>query len=185
MERGPARRGASDPALLSTLQVTGKPHGYPSHVSGAFEALAGSTRRTIVERLAREEMTAGEIAALLRPRAPRRLTAPAGPRAGLAEAEAAAQHHLARAVALDEVEQQPRRPRPGRSVSTLSTPRSPAERGPDDRSRDERPHAGARRIERDGDDVAAVFDRPGRDLGQATSGRPAPSPSGWPGGSPR
>ena len=33
-------------------------------MSGAFEALADPTRRTIVERLAHEQMTAGQIADL-------------------------------------------------------------------------------------------------------------------------
>lgn len=77
-------------------------------MSGAFEALADPTRRTIVERLAREEMTAGEIAALFdlaRPGVSRHLRVLR--EAGLVEAEAVAQRRIYRLapVALDEVEQ--------------------------------------------------------------------------------
>ncbi len=77
-------------------------------MSGAFEALADPTRRTIVERLAREEMTAGEIAALFdtaRPGVSRHLRVLR--ETGLVEAEAVAQRRVYRLApgALDEVEQ--------------------------------------------------------------------------------
>jgi DNA-binding transcriptional ArsR family regulator len=77
-------------------------------MGGAFEALADPTRRTIVERLAREEMTAGEIAALFdaaRPGVSRHLRVLR--EAGLVEARAVAQRRVYRLApdALDEVEQ--------------------------------------------------------------------------------
>jgi DNA-binding transcriptional ArsR family regulator len=77
-------------------------------MSGAFEALADPTRRTIVERLAREELTAGEVAALFdvaRPGVSRHLRVLR--EAGLVEAEAVAQRRVYRLApeALDEVEQ--------------------------------------------------------------------------------
>ena len=77
-------------------------------MSGAFAALADPTRRTIVERLAREPMTAGEIADLFdlaRPGVSRHLRVLR--EAGLVEAEAVAQRRVYRLApaALDEVEQ--------------------------------------------------------------------------------
>ena len=76
-------------------------------VSGAFEALADPTRRTIVERLAHEQMTAGQIADLFdlaRPGVSRHLRVLR--EAGLVEAEAVAQRRVYRLApaALDEVE---------------------------------------------------------------------------------
>ena len=77
-------------------------------MSGAFEALADPTRRTIVERLAREHMTAGQIADLFdvaRPGVSRHLRVLR--EAGLVEAEAVAQRRVYRLAptALDDVEQ--------------------------------------------------------------------------------
>lgn len=77
-------------------------------MSGAWAALTDPTRRTIVEHLAREELTAGEIAALFdtaRPGISRHLRVLR--EAGVLEAEAVAQRRVYRLVpgALDEVEQ--------------------------------------------------------------------------------
>jgi len=77
-------------------------------VSGTFEALSDPTRRAIVEHLAREELTAGEVAALFdtaRPGISRHLRVLRD--AGVVEAEAVAQRRVYRLVpgALDEVEQ--------------------------------------------------------------------------------
>jgi DNA-binding transcriptional ArsR family regulator len=77
-------------------------------VSGTFEALSDPTRRAIVEHLAREELTAGDVAALFdtaRPGISRHLRVLRD--AGVVEAEAVAQRRVYRLVpgALDEVEQ--------------------------------------------------------------------------------
>jgi DNA-binding transcriptional ArsR family regulator len=77
-------------------------------VSRTFEALSDPTRRTIVEHLAREELTAGEVAARFdtaRPGISRHLRVLRD--AGVVEAEAIAQRRVYRLVpgALDEVEQ--------------------------------------------------------------------------------
>jgi DNA-binding transcriptional ArsR family regulator len=77
-------------------------------VSGTFEALSDPTRRAIVEHLAREELTAGDVAALFdtaRPGISRHLRVLRD--AGVVEAEAIAQRRVYRLVpgALDEVEQ--------------------------------------------------------------------------------
>ena len=77
-------------------------------MSGAFEALADPTRRTIVERLAHEQMTAGQIADLFdlaRPGVSRHLRVLR--EAGLVAAEAVAQRRVYRLAptALDDVEQ--------------------------------------------------------------------------------
>jgi DNA-binding transcriptional ArsR family regulator len=76
-------------------------------VSGTFEALSDPTRRAIVEHLAREELTAGDVAALFdtaRPGISRHLRVLRD--AGVVEAEAIAQRRVYRLVpgALDEVE---------------------------------------------------------------------------------
>ena len=77
-------------------------------MSGTFEALSDPTRRAIVEHLAREELTAGKVAALFdtaRPGISRHLRVLRD--AGVVEAEAVAQRRVYRLVpgALDEVEQ--------------------------------------------------------------------------------
>jgi len=77
-------------------------------VNGVFEALADPTRRTIVERLAQSQMTAGQIAGLFdlaRPGVSRHLRVLR--EAGLVEAEAVAQRRVYRLApaALDDVEQ--------------------------------------------------------------------------------
>ena len=77
-------------------------------MSRVFEDLADPTRRTIVERLAREQMTAGQIADLFdvaRPGVSRHLRVLR--EAGLVEAEAVAQRRVYRLAptALDDVEQ--------------------------------------------------------------------------------
>ncbi|GAB2746658.1 metalloregulator ArsR/SmtB family transcription factor [Terrabacter koreensis] len=77
-------------------------------MSGTFEALSDPTRRAIVEHLAREELTAGDVAALFdtaRPGISRHLRVLRD--AGVVEAEAVAQRRVYRLVpgALDEVEQ--------------------------------------------------------------------------------
>ncbi|MHA3837436.1 ArsR/SmtB family transcription factor [Terrabacter sp. AAH1] len=77
-------------------------------MSGTFEALSDPTRRAIVEHLAREELTAGDVAALFdtaRPGISRHLRVLRD--AGVVEAEAIAQRRVYRLVpgALDEVEQ--------------------------------------------------------------------------------
>ncbi|MEO7753950.1 MAG: metalloregulator ArsR/SmtB family transcription factor [Terracoccus sp.] len=77
-------------------------------MSGAWEALTDPTRRAIVEHLAIEELTAGEIAARFdtsRPGISRHLRVLR--EAGVVEASPAAQQRVYRLVptALDEVEQ--------------------------------------------------------------------------------
>jgi DNA-binding transcriptional ArsR family regulator len=77
-------------------------------VTGSWEALTDPTRRAIVEHLARDELTAGEVAALFdiaRPGISRHLRVLR--EAGLVEAQALAQRRVYRLVpgALDEVEQ--------------------------------------------------------------------------------
>ena len=77
-------------------------------MTGTFEALSDPTRRRIVEHLAHEELTAGEVAALFdtaRPGISRHLRVLRD--AGVVEAEAVAQRRVYRLVpgALDEVEQ--------------------------------------------------------------------------------
>ena len=77
-------------------------------MSGTWEALTDPTRRTIVEHLAREELTAGEVAALFdasRPGISRHLRVLR--EAGVVEAEPAGQRRVYRLTpgALDEVEQ--------------------------------------------------------------------------------
>lgn len=77
-------------------------------MTGTWEALTEPTRRAIVEHLAREELTAGEVAALFdtaRPGVSRHLRVLR--EAGVVEAEAVGQRRVYRLVpgALDEVEQ--------------------------------------------------------------------------------
>ncbi|MEW1954843.1 metalloregulator ArsR/SmtB family transcription factor [Terrabacter sp. NPDC080008] len=77
-------------------------------MTGTWEALTDPTRRAIVERLARRELTAGEVAALFdvsRPGISRHLRVLR--EAGVVEAEARGQQRIYRVVpeALDEVEQ--------------------------------------------------------------------------------
>ena len=77
-------------------------------MSRTWDALTDPTRRTIVEHLAREELTAGEVAALFdasRPGISRHLRVLR--EAGVVEAEAAGQRRVYRLTpgALDEVEQ--------------------------------------------------------------------------------
>ena len=159
-------------------------------MSGAWEALADPTRRTIVERLARERDDGGRDRGLFDARAPRRLAAPAGAARGRGSSRPrrSAQRRVYRLA--------PARPRRGRavvprrsarsggSVSTLSRPRSPAACGPDDRSRDERADAGAgpdragRRARWRSSSTGTTRRRP------TTSGRRAPSPTAWRAGSP-
>jgi len=77
-------------------------------VTGTWEALTDPTRRVIVEHLAREELTAGEVAALFdtaRPGISRHLRVLR--EAGVVEAEAVGQRRVYRLApgALDEIEQ--------------------------------------------------------------------------------
>lgn len=77
-------------------------------MTGTWEALTDPTRRAIVEHLAREELTAGEVAALFdtaRPGVSRHLRVLR--EAGVVEAEAHGQRRVYRLVpgALEEVEQ--------------------------------------------------------------------------------
>ena len=77
-------------------------------MTGTWEALTDPTRRAIVEHLAREELTAGEVAALFdtaRPGVSRHLRVLR--EAGVVEAEAVGQRRVYRLApgALDEVEQ--------------------------------------------------------------------------------
>ena len=95
-------------------------------MSGTFEALSDPTRRAIVEHLAREELTAGDVAALFdtaRPGISRHLRVLRD--AGVVEAEAFAQRRVYRLVpgALDEVEQWCREVRSfwGRRLDALAT----------------------------------------------------------------
>jgi DNA-binding transcriptional ArsR family regulator len=77
-------------------------------MGGTWEALTDPTRRAIVERLARDELTAGEVAALFdtaRPGISRHLRVLR--EAGVVEAQAVGQRRVYRLApaALDEVEQ--------------------------------------------------------------------------------
>lgn len=81
---------------------------YGNEVNGTWEALTDPTRRTIVEHLARREMSAGEVAALFdaaRPGISRHLRVLR--EAGVVEARPVAQQRVYRLTpsALDEVEQ--------------------------------------------------------------------------------